>query len=69
MLQAQVAGYTDEGLPEVYLYATLGPDVRINAVERNFGGKLILFLFISEHCFYQPGVGGPGPCHLVSGRG
>lgn len=27
VLQAQVAGYTDEGLPEVLLYAILGPDV------------------------------------------
>lgn len=27
VLQAQVAGYTVDGLPEVFLYATLGPDV------------------------------------------
>lgn len=27
VLQAQVAGYTVDGLPEVFLYATIGPDV------------------------------------------
>lgn len=28
-LQAQVVGYTEFGIPEIYLYITLGPNVSI----------------------------------------
>lgn len=28
-LQAQIAGYTDNGIPEIYLYSFLGPNVSI----------------------------------------
>jgi A-kinase anchor protein 1, mitochondrial len=30
IIQAQVAGYTQDGLPEVYLYACLAKDVSIS---------------------------------------
>lgn len=29
-LQAQIAGYTDTGIPEIYLYSFLGPNVSIH---------------------------------------
>lgn len=29
ILQAQVAGYSSDGLPEVFLYACIAPDVSI----------------------------------------
>lgn len=56
VLQAQVAGYTVDGLPEVFLYATLGPDVSGTVTDRSVRME-INFLFLSllslaEHCFY-----------------
>lgn len=29
-LQAQIAGYTETGIPEIYLYSFLGPNVSIH---------------------------------------
>lgn len=49
-LQAQVAGYTENGVPEILLYACLSPDV----------SKLLIFFFFllltSMHvfCFVFP---------------
>lgn len=56
VLQAQVAGYTVDGLPEVFLYATLGPDVSGTVTDQSVRMEMN-FLFLSllslaEHCFY-----------------
>lgn len=34
-LQAQVAGYTEAGLPEIYLYSYLGPSVSMSKMSSN----------------------------------
>jgi hypothetical protein len=42
IIQAQVAGYTQDGLPEVYLYACLAKDVSTN-------GFISIFQIFSEY--------------------
>lgn len=51
VLQAQVAGYTVDGLPEVFLYATIGPDVSSRwGNERNvLGLRLIIVSFALQN--------------------
>lgn len=60
MLQAQITGYTETGIPEIYLYAYLDPNVslalknlRQSTHKRNSELTPFVHDFISEYCIHQ----------------
>lgn len=61
MLQAQITGYTETGIPEIYLYAYLDPNVSLalkNPYQSTRKGNFkltqsVVHNFISEYCIHQ----------------
>lgn len=48
ILQAQIAGYTQDDLPEVYLFASITKDV--SQPSRHEFGRYLIFLFAITEC-------------------